>query len=248
MYEPRMYRQLVAGGDLTAFGVMLGETDLLIRADRPLSDLANEAVRACRDKIERHARRRPELLTALEPLPCPARCSRIVAQMYEAGARAGVGPMAAVAGAVAEYVGRALLRHAEEVIVENGGDIFMRSSKERIVSIYAGESPFTHRIGLRVPAERTPMGICTSSGTVGHSKSFGTADAVVVAAEDAALADAAATAIANQVKSDEDVDTALEYGRTVEGVTHVVVIKGSKLGVWGDLELVPTHPTEGVKQ
>lgn len=248
MYEPRTYRQLVAGSDLTAFSVMIGETDLLIRADRRLVAAAEKAVRACRDSIERHARRCPGFLTALEPLRAPGGCPRIVAQMCAAGAAAGVGPMAAVAGATAEHVGRALLRRAEEMIVENGGDIFMRSRRDRIVSIYAGQSSFTHRIGLRVPAERTPIGICTSSGTVGHSKSLGTADAVVVAAQDTALADAAATAIANCVKSDDDVDAAIEWGRKVDGIAHIVVIKGGKLGVWGDLELVPMRPSERIEQ
>jgi len=227
---------------------MVGETDLLIRADRPLADQAREAVRACRSEIQRHARRRPEFLTALEPLGRPARCDGIVARMYDAAAATGVGPMAAVAGAVAEHVGRALLRRADEVIVENGGDVFMRSRRERLVSIYAGESRFTHHIGLRVPAERTPIGVCTSSGTVGHSRSFGTADAVVVAAEDTALADAAATAIANRVESEDEVDEALEHGRTVEGILHIVVIRGSKLGVWGDLEIVPMRPKQGIEQ
>jgi hypothetical protein len=222
---------------------MIGETNLLIRADRLLAGVATRAVRACRERIERHARRRPQFLTALEPLPPPSRCPHIVAQMYAAAEAAAVGPMAAVAGAIAEHVGRVLLRHADEVIVENGGDIFMRSRKERIVSVYAGTSPFTHRIGLRVRPERTPIGICTSSGTVGHSKSFGTADAVVVAAPDAALADAAATAIANRVRCADDVDAALAHGRSVEGVTHIVVIKDSTLGIWGDLEVVPLRPS-----
>jgi ApbE superfamily uncharacterized protein (UPF0280 family) len=247
MYEPRTYRQLVAGKDLATFPVMVEETDLLIRADRRLVAAGEKAVRACRNKIERHARSCPDFLTALEPMEIPDHCPGIVAQMYRAGMAAGVGPMAAVAGAVAEYVGRALLRRGEEVIVENGGDVFMRSLKERIVSIYAGESPFTNRIGLRVPAERTPIGICTSSGTVGHSKSFGNADAVVVAAEDTALADAAATAIANRVQSDDDVDAALNHGRAIEGIVHVVVIKGSKLGVWGDLEIVPMRPSTRIE-
>ncbi len=247
MYEPRTYRQLVAGKDLATFPVVVEETDLLIRADRRLVAAGEKAVRECRNEIERHARRCPDFLTALVPMEIPDQCPDIVAQMYRAGTAAGVGPMAAVAGAVAEYVGRALLARSEEVIVENGGDVFMRSLKERIVSIYAGESAFTNRIGLRVPAERTPIGICTSSGTVGHSKSFGHADAVVVAAQDTALADAVATAIANRVKSDDDIDAALEHGRSIEGIAHIVVIKGSKLGVWGDLEIVPTRPGERIE-
>ncbi len=123
--------------------------------------------------------------------------------MAAAAQTAGVGPMAAVAGAIAECVGRELLEFSPEVIVENGGDIFLKVSHRRTVGIFAGDSPLTGRIGIQIEARDTPLGVCTSSGTVGHSLSFGRADAVVVLAPAAALADAAATAIGNRVSRKE---------------------------------------------
>jgi ApbE superfamily uncharacterized protein (UPF0280 family) len=121
--------------------------------------------------------------------------------MAEAASIAGVGPMAAVAGAVASFLGQVLGSCSREVIVENGGDIYLRSAHERVVAVFAGDSPFSYKIGLRVKPEDTPAGICTSSGTVGHSLSFGNADAVVIKGESAILADAVATQAGNLIKS-----------------------------------------------
>jgi ApbE superfamily uncharacterized protein (UPF0280 family) len=94
------------------------------------------------------------------------------------------------------------------------------------------------RVGISVPPERTPLGVCTSSGTVGHSKSFGRADAVCVISPSAALADAAATALGNMVQGKGDIEGALERGRTIAGVEGVVIIVGDTMGAWGEYELV----------
>ena len=149
------------------------------------------------------------------------------------------GPMAAVAGAIAELVGRELLRFSPEVIVENGGDIFLCSSQRRRVGIFAGPSPFSNRIAIEVESAGKPLGVCTSAGTVGHSISFGRADAACVISRDAALADAAATAVGNLVQSEEDIPRAIEFARSVEGVIGAVVIKGKHMGAWGEIEVVP---------
>ncbi len=126
----------------------------------------------------------------------------IVKTMAEAAEKAGVGPMAAVAGAIAEYVGRELLPFSREVIVENGGDIFLKTQKTRSIGIYAGESsPFTGKLALRIEPKDTPLGICTSAGTVGHSLSFGKCDAAILVSPSASLADAAATAVGNLIQS-----------------------------------------------
>jgi len=157
--------------------------------------------------------------------------------MIRATQCAGVGPMAAVAGAMAEAVGKDLLRESPEVIVENGGDLFLRSLKGMKVGIYAGDSPLSFRLGLMVPAREHPWGICTSSGTVGPSLSFGKADAVCVLASSASLADAAATAVGNLVRSPQDLERGLEKAQTIEGLTGVVIILGKKLAAWGPIEL-----------
>jgi ApbE superfamily uncharacterized protein (UPF0280 family) len=148
-----------------------------------------------------------------------------------------VGPMAAVAGAMAEYVGKDLLAYSDEVIVENGGDLFLKVDMQRQVGIYAGDSPLSGKIALEVWPEETPMGMCTSSGTVGHSLSYGAADAVIAVSPSTALADAAATAIGNMVKDATDINKAIEYAMSVDGLDGIVVIKGSDMGVWGKVRL-----------
>ena len=148
-----------------------------------------------------------------------------------------MGPMAAVAGAISEFVGKGLLNFSSEVIVENGGDIFMQSQSDRIAGIYAGDSPLSQKIGLKIPAEDTPMGL-SSSGKIGHSLSFGKADAVVILSKDTALADAAATAVGNIVISAGDIQKGINFAKMIEGVLGVVVIVEDKLGAWGDIQLV----------
>ena len=145
--------------------------------------------------------------------------------------------MAAVAGAVAEHVGRRLLTFSEEIIVENGGDIFLKTAKPRTMGIFAGTSPLSYRIGIHIPPDQTPMGVCTSSGTLGHSRSFGRADAVVVLSPWTALADAVATAAGNRVKSPEDIHRALTFAMNIVDVTGILVILGEEIGVQGPIEL-----------
>jgi ApbE superfamily uncharacterized protein (UPF0280 family) len=145
--------------------------------------------------------------------------------------------MAAVAGAMAESVSKDLLKFSKEVIVENGGDIYLATSKERRVAIYAGGSPLSLKIGILIKPEETPLGICTSSGTVGHSLSFGKADAVCILSKSAALADSAATAVGNLVQEKRDIEKGLERGKEIEGVLGTVIIVGEKIGVWGNITL-----------
>jgi ApbE superfamily uncharacterized protein (UPF0280 family) len=164
----------------------------------------------------------------------------IVKEMIKAGSASGVGPMAAVAGAIAEAVGKELMTYSPEVIVENGGDIFLKIMQKRTVGIFAGNSPLTGKLGIEIEAEDTPLGICTSSGTVGHSLSYGKADAVVILSTSTALADAAATAIGNIVKDDADINKAIEFGRTINGLKGLVIIKDDKTGAWGEVKLCRT--------
>jgi ApbE superfamily uncharacterized protein (UPF0280 family) len=158
--------------------------------------------------------------------------------MAAASSKVGVGPMAAVAGAFAEHVGKGLLRYSDEVIVENGGDIYIRSKKSRLIGVYAGDSPLSGKVALRIEPGDTPLGVCTSSGTVGHSLSFGRADAAIVLAQSAALADAAATAVGNLVQSEEDLARAVDFVKPVEGIMGIAVIMGGKMAAWGRVNLV----------
>jgi ApbE superfamily uncharacterized protein (UPF0280 family) len=237
MSESRTYRHWVKGTDLVSFNVAVKETDLYIRAATNLRRRALRLVLKYRDMLERYIERHPSFLTSLQPIPISEDAPQIVESMLHAAQAVGVGPMAAVAGAIAECVGDELLPFSAEIIVENGGDIYLKSLKERVVGIYAGKSPLTGRIGLVVRGEDTPLGICTSSGTVGHSLSYGQADAVVVLAKSATLADAAATAIGNLIVNANDIQRGIEFAEGIDGLSGVLIIKDADAGLWGKIEL-----------
>lgn len=240
MYEPRTYRNLVKGQDLIPFVVEVQETDLYIRAWQNLAAEAEECVRECRAALEDCILRCPKFATSLKPVNVPDNSPTIVREMAEAAARVGVGPMAAVAGAIAEAVGRELLSFSPEVIVENGGDIFLSTRTQRKIAIYAGDSPLFYKMAIEIVPERSPLGVCTSSGTVGHSLSFGNADAVTVLSRSTALADAAATAVANQINDEKDIPKGIEFAKGIVGLEGLVIIKGGKMGVWGNVTLCKT--------
>ena len=241
-YRERTYRGLVAGKGLVSFQVQVKETDLLIQARTDLSESAYQAVLHYRFQLETYLRDHPNFFHSLRPVPGDDLAPPFVKEMIRAAQKARVGPMAAVAGAMAEFVGRDLLRESPEVIVENGGDIFLQTERELRIAVFAGTSPLSLRVGLRISAAAEGLGVCTSSGTVGPSLSLGRADAACVLSPSAALADAAATAVGNVVKSPGDLAAGLETARRIEGVTGAVLIIGEKMGAWGAVELLRMQP------
>lgn len=236
-YEERRYRNLLLDQGLVSFRVQVKETDLYVKARQNLQESAYQSILRYRYHLEQYILTHPEFFRSLIPLEDDEFAPSIVRRMIWAARCADVGPMASVAGAMAEAVGRDLLEESPEVIVENGGDIFLHSSQEVTVGIFAGASPLSFRIGLRLPVVGHPWGICTSSGTVGPSLSFGRADAVCIVAASAALADAAATAAGNAVRSALDLEKALAKARAIEGLTGAVIILGEKLAAWGQIQL-----------
>lgn len=239
-YRIRSYRDLDGHGALAAFTVSLRETDLAILASTDLAGPARDAVLLYRSQIESQIAAQPLFRSTLLPLPFDPLAPPLIKSMLAAGLAAGVGPMAAVAGAIAEYVGRDLLAAgAEEVVVENGGDIFLARSRESLVGVFAGSSPLSGRFAIRIPQSLMPLGICTSSGTVGHSLSLGEADSVTVLAADTALADAAATRLGNAVSVRAGIKPALDLALQIKGLLGVVIICGEEIGAWGAVELVP---------
>jgi ApbE superfamily uncharacterized protein (UPF0280 family) len=186
--------------------------------------------------VRREIARRPEFLSALQPLEAPEDAEPVPARMYAAAAVAGVGPMAAVAGAIAQYVGEALASQSAQVIVENGGDLYLNTARERVIALGAGQSPLSGRVGVVVPAG-TVGGVCTSSGTVGHSYSAGAAEAAVVVAADAALADAVASGLGNRVQVAGDAEAAVAWALGRPGVGGAVVVIGATLAAGGEVEL-----------
>lgn len=223
---------------LVSFQITVKETSLNIQAQTDLSHEAIQATLKYRQYLETHIHQYPEFATALSPLPLSSLMPDIVMDMMEAARKTNVGPMAAVAGAMAEYIGRDLLELSAEILVENGGDIFVKKNTETVFSIYAGTSPLSMSTGILVEQQKEPFAVCTSSGTLGHSKSFGTADTVSVLAPSCSLADAAATALCNRIKKESDIEKAIHQGKQIKGIQGIAIIKGKQIGIWGDLKLV----------
>ncbi len=239
-YRHRSYRQQVGDTKLIACQIQVRETDLQILAPVEVREQALELVIQYRNQLENYLPRQPRFLETLTPLPDDPTAPPLVRAMLQAGLLTEVGPMAAVAGVISEYVGRDLLKRpgCDEVLVENGGDIFLSRKQDCTIAIFAGASSLSNRVGLKLTPAQMPCGVCTSSATVGHSLSLGRADAVTVVAASAALADAAATRLGNIVKAKTDLGRALEVAATIPGLSGVVIIIGEELGAWGQIELV----------
>jgi ApbE superfamily uncharacterized protein (UPF0280 family) len=236
-YSERFYRQWMTRTDLDRFRVAIGQSDLLVLCDGDLERLAREVLVTVRSQIEGHIERNPGFATALAPVAVDGEAPEVIRAMARAARRWNVGPMAGVAGAVAQAVGRGLLDACGTVIVENGGDVFVRSDEPVSFRLYAGEeSPFSDRIGFRVDA-RDGLGVCTSSGRVGPSLSLGRADAVVAIAADAVEADAAATALANEIREGADVGRIVKQQESGSTLTGLIACAGNSIGFWGDIEL-----------
>lgn len=232
-----LYRGTVRCEDLVATRVAVKETDLFVLAEHDLSAVVRDIVISERDRLERYIAGHAGFLESLVPITVSLSAPSLVRAMAAAGAAAGVGPMAAVAGAICDAVARGVAGATGELIIENGGDLYVRVARERVVGIFAGESGGLS-LGLRVRPERGALGICTSSGRIGHSLSFGDSAAATVIAGSATLADAAATAVGNRVRGRLGVRDGIDAARQIPGVLGAVVLRGGELGAWGEVELV----------
>jgi ApbE superfamily uncharacterized protein (UPF0280 family) len=233
----RTYRNFLTDRIYSRYSVKISETDLYVMTDSDLRDNAYQSALRYRAQIEEYIRYHPEFKTSLMPLPIDNLAPDIVKEMLEAAKTAGVGPMASVAGAIAEQVGKDLLACSYNVIVENGGDIYMNVKDDISIGIFAGDSPLSGKIALRVAAAEMPLGLCTSSGTIGHSLSFGVADAVCIKSQSAALADAAATSVGNLIRKKSDVTKGLDRAMAIKGVLGVLIVTGDTLAIQGSMEL-----------
>jgi ApbE superfamily uncharacterized protein (UPF0280 family) len=231
----RFYRNCNDTGRWKSFRIKIDTSDIYFRSKYDLSTRADTIVRSLREDILSHIDRQESFQYSFEPVERLEGCPEIVELMYAASEKAGVGPMAAVAGAVAQAAGRLLAENTEELIVENGGDIWMKVKSPALVSIYPGGHNFGG-VAVKIYPERTPCGICTSSGRIGPSFSFGKADAATVISPDAVLSDAIATGVCNRVGKELDMQAAASYAIGC-GASGVVIIFRDRMVVQGDVEL-----------
>jgi len=239
IYEPRTYRDFEGSHRFKSFRVVVETSDLYVKAHSALEKETEELIRSCRGQIEAAIARRPEFLKSLTPIEEDPADAVVAVKMIRAAKKAGTGPMAAVAGAVAEFVGRALLQMSPEVVVENGGDVFLMVAQPIVVGLFAGNSPFNRRVGIKLGPTPIPVGVCTSSGTIGPSMSFGIADCATVISRDVSLADAVASGLGNRIQGPSDLGSAVEWAMKISGVDAAVVVLGEKMAALGDIELAP---------
>jgi ApbE superfamily uncharacterized protein (UPF0280 family) len=221
---------------MTRHKIHIGQTIATLLCQERFIPRAEAAVRRVRKEIEDYIGRDPRFRTALEPRGLCPDAPPVVKRMAAAARRVKVGPMAAVAGAVAEYTVRAL-QHAgaRHVVFDNGGDIAFLLEKPVVVGIYAGPTSL-QGFGFRVSPRDGIFGICTSSASVGHSLSLGVSDASIVVARDVLLADAAATALGNRIISrDRNHFETVFAGFQPAGVQGMMAVAGETAGMWGDL-------------
>ena len=235
-------------GRFSSFTTGYKETDLWIGIDTDsfrdeMKSFCFDRIKIYRTELENYLATDPEYGLSLKPYKTNCYAPYLAKKMAAAATKANVGPMAAVAGAFAQKLGNELMDNFKinEIAIENGGDIFLHLINPIIMSIFAGKSPLSGKIGIEIPKKAGSIGVCTSSGTIGPSLSFGKADAVMVVCKDAALADAWATSLGNRVQKAEDIDIVLKFTEKIHEILSIVIICNGKVGIRGIFDLKLTN-------
>lgn len=243
-YEQRFYRNKFNTTRFNGFQIKYLETDLWIGTDpesfkSEMQEVALAAIKELRQKLDNYIKTEPEFAKTLKPFQPKEAAPAEAKQMALAAGKAGIGPMASVAGLFAQEAGKAISQNfsVKELVIENGGDIFAQLKNELVLSVFAGDSPLSEKIGLKITPDASPLGICTSAGTIGPSLSFGKADAVMVVAKDVLVADAFATAFGNKIKSPANVEKVINEANIHPEILSLLIICEDKAGVWGEFEI-----------
>lgn len=244
LFEERTYRTQFNTSRFKGFVIKHLETDLWIGVDpdsfrEEMKEIAFQKMKSLREKFDSYIQQEPFFKKSLKPYKPSENAPEEAIEMAVAAEKAGIGPMSAVAGLFAREIGESILKSfpVQEMVIENGGDIYVLLKDEMVLSVFAGESILSERIGLVIPAENQKLGICTSAGTVGPSLSYGKADAVVVVCEDILLADALATALGNKVKSPDHVEKVIKQAENFPEILSLLIICKDKIGIKGENEI-----------
>ena len=245
-FEPRWYREALHRSSLAPFAVRFRETDLWVAVPprqntAALRQYCEKTAASLWQELHAYILKDPVFLHSLLPHTPHFGAPPVALKMAAAADKAGVGPMAAVAGAFAEEAAQQVMQKfkVQDIIVENGGDIYLAATQLRRIAIWAGASPLSGKLALELEPAQSPLSLCTSSATVGPSLSLGKADAVTILAKSGAVADAYATAVGNQVRSAADIEPALAYADAQEDILGCVIIIGDRIGAIGEVRLSP---------
>ncbi len=239
MYKERFYRDWLKKEDLYKVWVAIEESDILVATSKKIDEkLIHIKVEELRGQIKNYIKRDRRFLTSLVPIECFEDAPPIVKDMCSRAKLCEVGPFAGVAGAIAQYLGRDLLRYSPEVIIENGGDLFLKITRERKVGIVFFRAGAEQILRAKIAPQNTPLGISSSSSKVGHSLSLGNVDLACVFAEDSILSDICATLFGNSVKKKKDIPQAFRRLKSIPGVRAGILVFEGDVSLWGDLEIV----------
>jgi hypothetical protein len=237
MYEERFYRQHISSK--FKIEVTFKESDLLISADKEIDkERARDILKKYYTEIENYIRKNPKFLTSLSPLEEDKEAPPIIRDMIKCSSVTGIGPFSSVAGAIAFYVGKELLNFSSEVIVENGGDIFLKINEDKKIGLYLGENFPKKYLTLKIKKRNSPFGIASSSSYLGHSLNFGKVDLLTVIAKNSIIADGFATSLSNRIKKEEDVREVLEFVKNNPFLEGILIFFEGKIFLWGDFEIV----------
>ena len=243
-YKERSYRSRFSGDERHWFCVKFLESDLWIGVDNGSYHASMEAdtyamLVDLRRTMDAYLLIDPQYKASLTPYDAGLEAPAILKEMSKVSHKTGIGPMSAVAGAVALRVADFIKSkfNVKEVIVENGGDIYAEAHSDLDISVFAGQSPLSEKVGLHIPATAFPCGICTSSGTVGPSLSLGRADAMMIVCQDVLLADSYATAMANRIRTVNDLQPVMDQIRNIPAILGAIAIKDDRLALCGQYEL-----------
>jgi len=239
MYQERFYREWTKDTDLYKYWIVIKETDMLVCTSRKLSEeFIKEIVKKYRTQIEEYVKTYEEFQTSLSPVKIEEDAPPIIEELGKYSHRLGIGPFAGVAGAIAQFVGEELMKVSPEVIVENGGDLFLKLEKIRKVGVVFYEPGRENILRIKIKPQNTPLGISSSSSKIGHSLSLGNVDLSCILARNSILSDMCATLLGNIIKTKKDVPSAFKFIKKIEGVKGALVIVEGEISVWGDVEFV----------
>jgi len=236
MYEERFYRHY--SKHRHSLEITYRESDLYIVSDKEIDKkLAQTTLIKYYTQIENYIKKNPKFLSSLSPLEIIDPAPPIVKDMFEASKLAGIGPFSSVAGAVALYTGKSLLKFCNQIMVENGGDIFLKINKDKKIGLYLGENFHPQIITIKIKKRDYPFGICSSSSTIGPSLNFGRADLLSVIGKDAIISDVFATAYSNKIRKEKDINEVINEARSNSFIEAIIISFENKIFFWGNVEI-----------
>jgi ApbE superfamily uncharacterized protein (UPF0280 family) len=235
--DKSVYRSCIQSKEKFSWHVIYKYTDLFISSDKDIKSRIEKPVKKIYKELGFVIKKDQSFLKSLSPVIIKPFFPPIIKKMCALSKPFNVGPMAAVAGTVNDYISTHLIRYCRSLLIENGGDLFLSSMRDLKVGVYLKNSYFKNKLVLKIKAKDMPCGLCASSSTFGHSLSLGKCDLAVVQSDSPIAADAAATAVANSIITADDIEKSIDYFTKIGNLTGLLIVKDNRMGIWGNIEL-----------